>query len=112
MANVPESGIALCYAEAVENRWAAYCLTFDLAVEGTSLTDVRAKLTDQIELYLETVRELPPADQRRLLKRRAPWREFANFFYWFTRTLFTTSGHMRSEYTEPYYVSEGCSVAA
>jgi len=112
MANVPESGIALCYAEAVGNRWAAYCLTFDLAVEGNSLSDVRSKLSDQIELYLATVRELPLADQKRLVKRRAPWREFATFFYWFMRTLITTDGHMRSEYTEPFYLSGGCSAAA
>ncbi len=65
MTRTADNGVAFCYAETAGTHWAAYCLTFDLAV-GASLAEVRGKLAEQISLYLETVRDLPrgsgPAD--------------------------------------------------
>lgn len=62
----------ICYAEGQEGHWEAFCLNFDLAVEGSSLPEVKRKLSEQIELYLETVHSLPEAEQRALINRKAP----------------------------------------
>jgi len=61
-----------CFAIQEEGGWEAFCLDFDLAVQGRSFAEVEALLDEAISLYLEEVRELPSADQARLLARRAP----------------------------------------
>jgi predicted RNase H-like HicB family nuclease len=63
---------AFCVAEGYEGKWEAFCLNFDLAVQGDSFDSVRSNLGEAIELFLETVRDLPEADRKRLLSRRAP----------------------------------------
>ena len=62
----------LCYAEGRDAAWEAFCVSFDLAVQGRSFDDVYRKLNEQIDLYLETVAALPAAERRRFLRRRAP----------------------------------------
>ena len=62
-----------CYAHGHELGWQAICVDLDIAVDGTSLQEVRASLATSIDLYLETVAELPAEEQRRLLGRRSPW---------------------------------------
>jgi len=64
--------VIFCYAEGCDDQWEAFCLSFDLAVQGESFEAVMAKLNDAIGLFLETIRDLPQADRKRLLKRRAP----------------------------------------
>lgn len=61
-----------CYAVGIPKVWEAFCLDFDLAVQGRSFQEVYGKLNDQIALYLESVDSLPEADRKRLLNRRAP----------------------------------------
>ena len=61
-----------CFAEGQEAVWEAFCVDFDLAVQGSSFDDVYHKLNDQISLYKESVAALPSADQERLLNRRMP----------------------------------------
>lgn len=70
--NPREKQVILCYAEGCDPSWEAFCLSFDLTVQGRSFDEVKRKLENAIEGYLESVKELPPADQRRLLNRRAP----------------------------------------
>ncbi len=101
MTRTADNGVALCYAETAGTHWAAYCLSFDLAVEGASLAEVRGKLAEQISLYLETVRACL-ADQARLIRRRAPLHAFVTLFYRMLRSIVTTGGSMRSDYTEPF----------
>lgn len=72
-----------CYAEGRGSEWEAFCLDFDLAVQGDSLEDVVKSLHEQINLYVEGVLELPAADQRRLFARRAPLRSWMRPL-WFT----------------------------
>jgi hypothetical protein len=63
-----------CYAEGRPGHWEAFCIDFDIAVQGSSLDEVRAKLHDAIELYINSVFDLPNAEDRaRLLNRQAPW---------------------------------------
>lgn len=61
-----------CYATGREGQWAAFCIDFDLAVQGRSFQEVYDRLNDAIRDYVERVHELPEADRVRLLRRRAP----------------------------------------
>ncbi len=70
--SAPSGRTIVCYAEGEADRWEAYCLTFDLAVRGHAFDEVRRKLAEQVELYLEGVAAAPPGERRRLLRRRAP----------------------------------------
>lgn len=75
-----------CYAEGQGDRWEAFCLDFDLAVQGTSFRDVFDKLQDQIGLYVEGVMALPEAERARMLNRRAPLGEWLRVTW---RTIFS-----------------------
>lgn len=70
-----------CYAEGRPGQWEAFCLDFDLAVQGTSYQDVEAKLRNQIQLFLESVYDLPEADRQRLLNRSAPISMYARVMW-------------------------------
>ena len=62
-----------CSAFGQGDRWQAYCLDLDLAVEGRSFSDVEQRLTDAIGSYLEAVMELPENERGALLGRRMPF---------------------------------------
>ena len=62
-----------CYAHGRGRGWQAICVDLDIAVDGASRQEVRASLATSIELYLETVADLPAEEQQRLLTRRSPW---------------------------------------
>jgi hypothetical protein len=64
--------VIICYAEGNGDNWEAFCLSFDLAVQGRNFPEVFAKLNSAVEIFLEGVKDLPVADQKRLLSRRAP----------------------------------------
>ncbi len=69
----------LCYAEGAHGQWEAVCLNFDLAVQGASFEEVRAKMHNAILVYLDTIADYPPEERRRFLKRNAPlslWLKF------------------------------------
>ena len=63
-----------CYAEGREGDWEAICLDYDIAVQGRSFEEVARSLREAVVLYLESLKDLPQADQERLLQRRAPLR--------------------------------------
>lgn len=73
--------IIRCYAVGREGDWEAVCLDFCLAVQGESFEEVRARLNESIEGYLEYVETLPEAEQRAFLRRRAPLSQRLEF-YW------------------------------
>ena len=58
-----------CYACRYGPQWHAICTDLDIAVDGPSYPNARASLADCIELYLEGVVELAPAEQRRSVTR-------------------------------------------
>lgn len=62
-----------CYAEGNDSGWEATCVDLDLTVQGDSFDEVFHALNESICAYLETVMDLPEADQQRLLNRRAPF---------------------------------------
>ena len=61
-----------CYAFGRDGEWEAICLDLDIAVQGESFESVFRSLREAIELYLASLRDLPEADQQRLLHRPAP----------------------------------------
>lgn len=62
-----------CYASKHGRLWHAICTDLDIAADGASFQDARASLLVCIELYLEGITELAPAQQRQFLARRSPW---------------------------------------
>lgn len=62
-----------CYAYGSGASWEAICIDLNIAVCGESQRDVRASLRTAVDLYLETVADLPAAEQDGFLSRRAPW---------------------------------------
>ena len=73
-----ESGINVnkaiwCYAEGRLGNWEAFCLDFDLAVQGGSFDEVYKELNEAISIYLDYVRSLPKAEQRQFLTRKVPF---------------------------------------
>ena len=75
-----------CYAYGRDSSWEAICVDLNIAVFGTTFREVEASLRTAIDVYLETVAELPTAEQQAFLSRRAPWHvrarlAFAAWFY-------------------------------
>ena len=94
--------IIRCYAEGRPGKWEAFCLDFDLAVQGSSFQDVYDKLDEQVALYLDSVKDLPAADQLRLLNRRAAWLWLQVFAEAFWSGLFAQGGEIeRHSYSRP-----------
>jgi predicted RNase H-like HicB family nuclease len=81
-----------CYAEGHAGSWQAYCLDFDLAVQGESFEGVYRSLQDAIALYVETVKELPEAERRRFFERKAPLSLRLKFLWLGIRSLFDDDG--------------------
>ena len=62
-----------CYAYRRGASWEAICIDLNVAVCGNSHQEVRTSLRTAVDLYLETVADLPTAEQDGFLSRRAPW---------------------------------------
>jgi hypothetical protein len=63
----------VCIATGHGDQWEAFCLDFDLAVQGRSFDEVRRYLNDAVAMYLERVLTEPEPDRSRLLARKAPF---------------------------------------
>ena len=63
-----------CYAYDTGHGWHAICTDLDIAVDGGSFYEVKASLAMCVEMYLDSVTELPETERRRFRTRRAPWR--------------------------------------
>ena len=79
----------LCSAEGCENRWQAICIDLDIAVQGKSLAEVQAVLSEAIDLYVEAANAENGRQRERLLNRKSPFgvrlsiacRSFANYVF-------------------------------
>lgn len=77
-----------CYAEGRPGDWEAFCLDFDLAVQGSSFEDVYSELNESICLYLEYVSGLPVEERAAFIRRKSPlsvrfcfaWHVFRSLF--------------------------------
>ena len=92
-----------CYAEGRDGDWEAICLDLDIAVQGRSFEQVCASLREAVTLYLETVADLEPGEQRSLLRRSAPLFVRLKFLGHAVRGLFGDhDGHSeRHQFTMP-----------
>jgi predicted RNase H-like HicB family nuclease len=92
-----------CYAEGRDGDWEAICLDLDIAVQGGSFEEVFSSLQEAISLYLETVTDLPPQEQRALLHRPAPFPVRLKFLTHALRGLFASSDgdRQRHQFTMP-----------
>jgi hypothetical protein len=93
-----------CYAERRQGIWEAFCIDFDLAVQGHSFEEVYQSLNRAIGDYVERVRELPISDRDRLLRRRAPLSVRLSFLFSLLRSALRSRGNgdERHGYTLPY----------
>ena len=64
--------ILLCYAQHDGRVWEAFCLDFDLAVQGQSLHEATASLQSAIGDYIDAAMEEEEPTRTQLLNRRAP----------------------------------------
>jgi predicted RNase H-like HicB family nuclease len=62
----------LCYAKGTDGDWEAICVDLDIAVDGHSLEDVKARLYDAVKLYAESAIAEGGEAARDLLNRKAP----------------------------------------
>src|SRR6266581_1964140 len=65
--------ILVCVARGRDESWEAFCLDFDLAVQGNSLEEVRGRLEDAIVDYVHGAKLEGEPARSRLLSRRAPF---------------------------------------
>ena len=85
-----------CYAYGSGASWEAICIDLNVAVCGNSRQEVRASLRTAVDLYLETVADLPTAEQDGFLSRRAPWHTRAKLAIWTWLSALGAAQWMRS----------------
>ena len=71
-----------CVLHGRGNEWEGLCLDLDLAVHGHSFADVKARMGDAIDSYVEDVMKEDEPARRALLNRTVPFRVRA---YWKAR---------------------------
>jgi len=80
----PQELIIRCFSEQKDGVWQAFCLNFDLAVQGDSADDVHRKITDMIHDYVIDALSEDGEDREyaaQLLTRKAPFSLWARY-YW------------------------------
>jgi hypothetical protein len=75
----------VCFAKGRPGEWEAICLTFDIAVQGSSEREVQRSLREAIALFVPSARdERDPKLRYRLLHRCAPlrvWLRYVSSFF-------------------------------
>ena len=86
----PQNLVLSCYAEQKGPVWQAFCLDFNLAAQGGTISEVKAKLHSQISEYIyDALEGEDRAYAHQLLRRRAPLR------FWTKYYLFKTAYHLQ-----------------
>lgn len=68
-----------CYLRGRGDEWEAFCIDLDLAVQGSSESEVRDVLLAAIRSYVEDAEKEDPETAERLLSRQAPFSARAKF---------------------------------
>lgn len=63
----------VCIATGRNDQWEAFCLDFDLAVQGRSFEEVQRCLSRAIDMYVEAALAEPEPVRSQLLSREAPF---------------------------------------
>jgi len=79
----PKKLILRCYGRQINSqKWYAVCLDFNLAVEASSLNEMREKMKEVITSYLDTVLDTEDVNSiPELLSRRAPISDWLFYYY-------------------------------
>jgi len=85
----------VCIATGHGNEWEAFCLDFDLAVQGSSFEEVRGFLHEAIRVYVESALAEREPDRSRLLARKAPF--FVRFSWGWRLFWLTIFGRTRRD---------------
>jgi predicted RNase H-like HicB family nuclease len=85
----------VCIATGHGNEWEAFCLDFDLAVQGNSFEEVRGFLHEAIRVYVESALAEQEPDRSRLLARKAPF--FVRFSWGWRLFWLTIFGRTRRD---------------
>ena len=64
--------IIFIVAEGHEGDWEAFSLDFDLAVQGRTFDELKSRMEEAIQAYIESAMKEPEPARTRLLRRRAP----------------------------------------
>lgn len=80
--------ILRCYATNYVGVWEAFCLDLNLAAQGDSFTEVKAKLEAQIESYIVDALTVHREYADQLLNRKAPFVLWARYYFLRSLTLF------------------------
>ena len=96
-----------CYAYSSGGRWHGICTDLDIAVEGGSYQEIESSLGICIEMYFESISELPEGERRRLLARRAPWylRAWLAISTWVHQLKRASERHARSFFLKSHVVT-------
>ncbi len=79
----PQDLIIRCYAEQKDGAWQAFCLNFDLAVQGKSSEEVHDKLVAMIQDYVYDALAEDGVDRdyaAQLLTRKAPLSNWLRYY--------------------------------
>ncbi|MEE8431008.1 MAG: hypothetical protein V3S16_07165 [Candidatus Desulfatibia sp.] len=112
MAQVSPSKLVLkCYGSRLASGgWHGICLNFNLAAEAETVEELRSKLHEMIESYIETVLDTSDADSvPALLSRRAPILDWLN--YYFIRLVISFRdfpGNITFKELIPFHLSSSC----
>lgn len=83
----------LCYAEGQGDAWEAFCLDFDLAVQGKSFEEVYRSLNVAIRDYVSAAHGEDSATAERLLHRKAPFIERLKFYWRYLQAIRKSHNH-------------------
>lgn len=78
----PQDLILKCYAREEEGSWVALCIDFNLAAQAESCDAAKAKLESMIAAYVREALTTDAAYSAQLLARRAPWTEWAKYYFY------------------------------
>lgn len=72
-----------CYAQYNEGQWQAFCLNFDLAAQGETFDETRAKLEAMIKDYVfDALVGEDKAFAQQFLSRKAPLLHWVKYYYY------------------------------
>ena len=92
-----------CYAEGVNGKWEAFCLDFDLAVQGESFEEVYHALHENMVAYGRYISELPEDERQAFLNRKAPLSLRLRFLWYVLKDILgrEASRKQRAEFMAP-----------
>ena len=93
-----------CYITERDGVWEGICVDFDIAVEGRSREDTRARLDVAVHSYLLAMVQEAPEQRERLLHRRTPWATRASLATGAALQRFKGQGRRAERFTMPCHV--------